>query len=449
MKRDDNVQLNVQAPVIMEYDTVVVGAGVAGISAAVAAARNGMKTLLVERDGCVGGTATTGLMVVFMGVSFDTIKGNCETLLRRVEKNGGAFLGANTPFDPEIFKRESERWLIENGVNMLFHATFAQAIVEDGKITGIIVNVKEGFRTILCQTLIDATGDADVAASAGAEFQHATHTQPMTSIFRMDHVDTPVLMEYVRHNPDQFFNKRGQMTWVEDHDPPFFSIGGFFDIVKAGRESGELDLPHDSIWLGPLPRKGQYFINTTRVPDLDGTSSIDLSKAELEVRRQAWNVADFIVKHFPGFKDAYIIDIAVRVGVRETRRLLGQFVLTGDDLRSGASYEDTIATYDFPMDIHGAVGGEDTHAWGLIDGAYDIPYRVLVPRTVDNLLVSGRCISVDGEAHGSTRSMPCCMATGEAAGVAAAIAIKDGCTTATVDVRKLQKTLVEQGVNLR
>jgi len=447
LKRD--VRFEVSAGILFEYDVVVVGAGVAGISAAASAARSGMRTLLVERDGCAGGTATTGLMVVFMGVSLGTIRGNCETLLRRVERASGAFVAENTPFDPEIFKREAENWLIENGVDMLFHATFSEALVVDGRMAGVVLQLKEGLRTVLAKVVIDATGDADVAFSANAAFQDAPHRQPLTSIFRMDRVDTPTVMAYIKANPDQFFSLKGQVTWREDHDPPFFTLGGFFDLIKEAKAKGELDVPHDSVWLGPLPGEGQYFINATRIGNLDGSSSVDLTRAELELRRQAWDIARFMVKYVPGFESARMLDIAVRVGVRESRKILGQYLLTGDNLRAGAAFDDAIATYDFPMDIHGAKGGEETHSWGLIDSQYDIPYRVLLPRGVDNLLVAGRCISSDSQAHGSTRSMPCCMATGEAAGTAAALAVDAGATTSAVDRAELRRRLIAQGVNLR
>lgn len=445
----NGAKISINAPLLKECDVLVIGAGVAGISAAVAAARNGMKTMLVDRDGCVGGTATTGLMVVFMGVSLNTIKGNCEYLIRRLEAAGGAYVAENTPFDPEIFKREAENWLLENGVELLFHANFAQTLIKENRVEGAVLGLKEGFRTVRCKVLIDTTGDADAAASAGAGMQLEDHLQPMTSIFRMDRVDTPKVIAYIEEHPEQFFRQRGQITWKIDHIPPFFTLGGFFDQIKEARQRGELDLPHDSIWLGPLPRKGQFFINATRVSGLNGSNSVDLTKAEIEARRQAWQIADFMTAHIPGFENARMLDIAVRVGVRETRKIRGQYILTSDDLREGKQFEDAVATYDFPMDIHGAKGKEETHSWGLIDKQYDIPYRVLLPIGIENLLVAGRCISVDTEAHGSTRSMPCCMATGEAAGVAAALAVKEGVAPSSIDYPSLRKLLQAQGVNLR
>lgn len=449
VEKGASFRFSTDVPIISDCDVLVVGAGVAGISAAVASARNNARTLLIERDGCVGGTATTGLMVVFMGVSPNTIKGNCKELLKRLETAGGAFISGNTPFDPEIFKQVAETWLVENHVNLLYHATFVSTIVQDGKAIGVLLHLKEGLRIVLCKVLIDASGDADAAASAGVPFQKTDHLQPMTSVFRMDRVDTPRLMRFIKNNPKQFFSQRGQITWEEQHDPPFFTLGGFFDLIELARANGDLELPHDSIWLGPLPRSGQYFINATRISGLNGSYSSDLSKAELILRKQAWDVSRFLVANVPGFENAHMLDIAVRVGVRETRKILGQYVLTGNDLRNSVRFDDAVVTYDFPMDIHGAAGNEESHEWGLFDGQYDIPYRSLIPKNIDNLLVAGRCISSDSQAHGSTRSMPCCIATGEAAGVAAAIASTCGEIVSKIDYSHLRNLLLDQGVNLR
>ncbi len=206
---------------------------------------------------------------------------------------------------------------------------------------------------------------------------------------------------------------RGQVTWKLDHDPPFFTIGGFFDLIKQAREAGELSLPHDSIWLGPLPTEGHYFINTTRIGKLDGTKSFNLSKAEIELRQQMWEVVRFLVNSVPGFENASLLDSAVRVGVRETRRMVGEYILTGNDLIEGRSFDDAIVNYDFPMDIHGGIGKEETHCWGLIDKPYDIPYRCIIAKVIDNLFVVGRCISVDSGAW-LNQSMSAAWPPGEA-----------------------------------
>lgn len=436
-------------PVLMQVDVAVVGGGVAGIAAAVAAARNGAKTVLIERDGCLGGTATTGLMVVFMGVDFDVLTGTCRDFLERMAARKGAMIGSNTPFDPEVFKSVAEEWLTGHGVQLLYHAWFADVIVRDETVAGVVVELKEGRRAILARQVIDATGDADVVAAAGAPFEKSPAMQPVTSIFRVDHVDLPQLIAYIENNPDQFYNEQGQKTWRLDNDPPFFTIGGFFDLIKKARDQGELDLPHESIWLGPLPRQGELFINTTRVQGVDGTSSLELSRAEVETKRQAWSVWNFLRKHVPGFARAEMVDIAVRMGVRETRRAIGEYVLTKEDLLSGRRFPDAIAMYNFPMDVHGPRGQEEGHGWTVVRNAYDIPFRALIPKGFDGLLVSGRCISSDHEAHGSTRAMPCCMATGEAAGTAAAIASRKGLSARDVNREELRRTLKAQGVMLR
>jgi hypothetical protein len=385
-------------------------------------------------------------MVVFMGVSLKVLRGAFAELIRRLEARNGVFVAENSAFDPEIFKIAAEEWLLEEKVDLLYHAAFSDVLMSGSSVKGLVLQLKEGRRAVLSRVIVDATGDADAAAAAQVSFQATPHEQPMTSVFWMDRVETPKVIQYIETHPDQFFSLPGQKTWYIDRKPPVFTLGGFFGLIKTARESGELYLPHDSIWLGPLPREGQYFINTTRIQGLNGTSSIDLSKAEIEMRKQAWSTAAFLKKYVPGFEHAEMLDIAVRVGVRETRRIIGEYILTKDDLINGAKFDDVIAVYDFPMDIHGPTGQEETHDWKLINGNYEIPYRVLVPQKVDNILVGGRCISVDTQAHGSTRAMPCCMATGEAAGVAAAIACDTGTAVRNIDVKRLQKLLREQGV---
>lgn len=443
------LQPSASIPVLLEADVAVIGGGVAGIAAAVAAARNGARTVLVERDGCLGGTATTGLMVVFMGVDFSVLRGTCYELLQRLEARGGAMIGPNTPFDPEVFKIVAEEWLLENRVTLLYHAWFAEAITTGKIVRGVVVELKEGRRAILARTVIDATGDADVAASAGAPFYKRRETQPVTSVFRVDHVDIPSLIGYIEANPKEFYDAPGQKTWRIEHEPPFFTIGGFFSLIKQARERGDLELPHNSIWLGPLPRQGELFINATRVNAIDGTSSLELSRAEAEVRRQAWSIMNFLRKYVPGFESAQMVDIAPRIGVRETRRITGEYLLTKEDLLSGRRFTDAVATYNFPMDVHAPDGDQEGHGWTLVAHPYDIPYRALIPQGYDGILASGRCISVDPEAHGSTRSMPCCMATGEAAGVAAAIAAGKDLSVRRIKVAELRRTLADQGVVLR
>lgn len=439
-------------PVLMNVDVAVVGGGVAGIAAAIAAAREGAKTVLIERDGCLGGTATVGMMCVFQGVDFSVVRGIFYELVKRLKEWQGIMLDPNAchaPFDPEIFKFISEQLILESNSEILYHACFANAIVRDKVVEGIIVEAEEGRRAILARITVDTSGNANVVATAGAPFEKDEYVQPVTQVFRMDHIDLMRLVEYIKTNPDQFYSAPGQRTWLIDQDPPFFTVGGFFDLIKYARRKKELYLPHDSIWLGTLPRQGELFINTTRVGNVDGTSSVDLSKAVIDTRKQMWSVAKFLIRYVPGFEKAQIVDSGVRIGVRETRRTIGEYMLTKNDLLTGRRFSDAIANYNFPMDVHSPKGKEEGHGWTLVPASYDIPFGCLIPKSYESLLVGGRCISTDHEAHGSTRSMPCCMATGQAAGVAAAIAAKKGITIRDIDVRELREALFRQGVLLQ
>lgn len=445
---DAIVEARRETRVLDSVGVLVVGGGVAGMAAAVAAARNGARTILAERDGCLGGTATMGLMAVLMGVDFDVNRGACHELVSRLAERDGALTGPNVAFDPETFKIVADEWLAANGVELLYHAWFAAPIVEGRTVRGAILEMKEGRRAVLAETTIDASGDGDVAAAAGAQFARDGESQPVTSIFRLDGVDIPPLIRYIEAHPTQFYSAPGQRVWLVDRDPPFFTVRGFFDLIRKAREGGELDLPHDSIALGPLPVPGQVFVNATRIGGVDGTKSRDLTRGEIEARRQAWSVARFLRRHVPGFGGARLIDVAARIGVRETRRIVGDYVLTREDLLAGRRFHDAVARNWFPMDVHGPAGNEEGHGWTVVPAPYEIPFRCLLPRGCEGLLAAGRCISTDHEAHGSIRSMPCCLATGQAAGTAAGLASRQGTPPRSLDYGILRTALMEQGVLL-
>ncbi|RLC36767.1 MAG: FAD-dependent oxidoreductase [Candidatus Nealsonbacteria bacterium] len=441
-----------RVPVLMNVDVAIVGGGVAGIAAAIAAAREGAKTVLIERDGCLGGTATVGMMCVFQGADFSVVRGIFYELVERLKEQQGIVLGSNAchaPFDPEIFKFVSEQMVLESGSKILYHTYFSKVIVRDKVVEGIIVETEGRRCAILAKNTIDTSGNADVIASVNAPFEKNEYVQPVSLVFRMDHIDLMKLVEYIKTNPDQFYSAPGQRTWLIDQDPPFFTVGGFFGLIKYAKSKKELYLPHESIWLGVLPRKGELFINATRVVGVDGLNCIDLTKAIIDTRKQMWSVAKFLIRYVPGFKEAQIVDSGVRIGVRETRRAIGEYMLTKDDLLTGKRFSDAIANYNFPMDVHSPKGKEEGHGWTLVPTSYDIPFRSLIPKNYKRLLVGGRCISTDHEAHGSTRSMPCCMATGQAAGVAAAIAANKGIAIRDIDIRELRNALLKQNVLLK
>jgi len=447
-------------PVITETEVLVVGAGPAGLGAAIASARNGARTLLVERFGFLGGNLTAGLVGPCMtSFSLDgetqLIRGVFEEFVRRMEALGEAIHPSKvaagteycgfityghdkvTPFSPEAAKQVALEMCLESEVDLLLHTFVVDTLVEDapagGAVTGVIVANKSGLGVIRAAVTVDCSADADVAARGGAPFVQGREedglTQPVTLFFRVANVDDDTVRRYVAEHPDDF--------------RPFASL------VKAAREAGELTIPRKGVGLYRTLEPGVWRINTTRIHRIDGTSATDLTKAEIEGRRQVMELMRFFRTWLPGFEHCTLLDTAAMIGVRETRRIEGEYTLTLDDLATGRDFDDVIAFAGYPVDIH-----SPTDDSGGVDGStktanvYQIPYRSLVPSGLDNLLVAGRSISATHEAMAATRVMPPAFAMGEAAGTAAAIALEYRVPVRDVDVPTLQRTLLRQGAYL-
>ncbi len=443
-------------PVARETEVLVVGAGPAGIAAALASARNGARTLLIERFGHVGGNLTAGLVGPCMtSYSLDgqqqLIKGIFEELVLKMEATGGAVHPSKvphssewcgfiefghdkvTPFDPEAIKVAALELLLDAGVEVQFHTFMVDTIVEDGAVTGVIAASKSGLEAYRAMVTIDCSADADVAARGGAAFALGRDedglTQPMTLFFRVANVDDEVVRQYVADHP-------------EDYRP-------FASIVAKAREDGEFPIQRKGVGLYKTLEPGVWRINTTRLHHLDGTDVRDLTTGEIEGRRQVMALMRFLRERLPGFEHATLLDTAEMIGVRETRRIVGEYTLTADDLATGREFDDVIALCGYPVDIHSPTGdgGGTDGAWQTAN-VYQIPYRCLVPRDLDGLLVAGRSISASHEAMGATRVMPPSFAMGEAAGTAAAIALEHRVPVRDVDVADVQRTLVRRGAYL-
>ncbi|OGB95025.1 MAG: hypothetical protein A3G35_10330 [candidate division NC10 bacterium RIFCSPLOWO2_12_FULL_66_18] len=431
-------------------DVLVAGGGMAGIAAAVSAARAGADVLLVERGATLGGIATAGLNCSFMGVDRSVLGGIIWEVLDRLAALEGAIEGVYTPFDPEVFKTVALEMVTEAGVRLLLHSWLLEAVTRRGRVTGVKFVTKAGIRKIAAQAFVDATGDGDLAASAGAPFESGRADgrpgQPMTVMLRMGNVDTRKLIAYTKEHPDQLYQNPLKCVLEERRDPPLFLFSGFFDLIRRAKEAGELYLERESMGLIGLPSKGQVLVNATRVHGMDATDPDGLTKAEVEARRQAWSVVRFLRRHMPGFGEAHLIDTAASIGVRESRRVKGQYMLTREDILGEARFPDAVARNFFPMDIHGPADNPLSHTWLTLrpGGFYEIPYRCLVPLQVKGVLVAGRCISATHEAHGSTRTMPCCLATGQAAGVAAAVAVREGKSPQELDPQLVRRELMQQ-----
>jgi hypothetical protein len=443
-------------PVIAEPDVLVVGAGPAGLAAAIAAARNGARTMIVERFGFVGGNLTAGLVGPCMtSYSLDgetqLIRGVFNEMVLRMEAMGQAIHPSKvpasspwcgfieyghdkvTPFDPEAVKLVGLDMLREAGVEILLHTFVADAIVEDGAVRGVIAVNKSGLQAIRAGVTVDCSADGDVAARAGAAFEYGRDedglVQPMTLFFRVSHVDDAVVEEYVTSHP-------------EDYRP-------FSSIVVAAREAGEFPIPRRGIGIYRTLEPSVWRVNTTRIQRMDGTSAADLTRAEIEGREQIKVLMRFFRERLPGFENAQLYDSAATMGVRETRRIVGEYTLTYEDLASGRHFDDVIALCGYPLDIHSpnSDGGGTTGEMETAN-AYEIPFRSLVPRDLNGLLVAGRCISATHEALSAVRVMPPAFAMGEAAGVAAAMAIEWGRPPREVPVPQLQELLQRQGAYL-
>jgi hypothetical protein len=442
-----------------ETDVLVVGGGPAGIGAAVAAADAGARVILAERYGFLGGNATAALVMPLMsfhtqvpapeqigsslllpndhGPGQSVVAGVLRRLLERLVKAGGAIppslaTGYVVPFDPEWFKLVALELLDDAGVQFLFHA-FASGVLPGN--SGVVFETKSGPLAIRARVIVDCTGDADVAVQAGAPFEVGRAdglVQPMTLMFRVARFQRAAFEAYVREHPRQW---RG--------------VHGLWDLVREATEAGELDLPREDMLFFATPHEGELSVNSTRVTRVNGTDVWDLSYAEWTSRKQMRQIAAFLRRYVPGFDDAYVMQSGVQVGVRETRRVIGEYQLDADDVLGARKFGDAIARGAYPVDIHNPKGS-GTVLKRLPPGeAYDIPLGCLLPRRTERVIVAGRCISGTHEAHSSYRVMPIVMATGQAAGVCAALAARDGVAPRAVHVRAVQRELLRQGASLR
>jgi len=420
-----------EAPVSLSAEVIVCGGGPAGLCAAVAAAQEGADTLLIERYGFLGGMATAGLINPFMPYytgGEQIIEGLFQQIIDRLDAAGGwshrQDEWARDAFDPEIMKLVAQDMVEEAGVELRLHTMVVDASSDDGHVRQALLGSKSGSERAEATIFIDATGDGDLAARAGVPYEQGRPedglSQPMTLMFRMTGVD-------------------------EERMPSREEINRLYDQAKA---VGEIDNPRENVLWFYTTRHGDIHFNTTRVVHHDGTSAADLTAAEMEARRQVQQMVNFLTEKVPGFADAYLSTTGTQIGVRESRRILGEYTLTAEDVLGASKFADGIARGCYDIDIHNP-SGTGTVIKSLPAGeSYDIPYRCLCPRGFDNLLVAGRPISATHQAHSSLRVMPIAAAVGEAAGTAAAMCIAQEQSVTAVDVAKLRERLRRRGANI-
>lgn len=450
-----------------QYDIIVVGGGPAGTVASIAAAREGARVACIERYGFLGGTLTAAMVAPIMGFHAgerQVVRGIPQEIVDRLIALGASpghvpdpidFCYTITPFDYEGLKRVYLEMAVEAGVDLWLHTVFLDAAATDGLIESVRLWQKDGIKDLRASIYIDASGDADLAAAAGAATQIGREqdhrTQPMTLMFRLGNVDWDGVMDHVATDVrevqhGQGVHERIEIEWLRSL--PIRGFAGFSSLVAAARERGEWTVPRDRLLVFEGVRPGEAVVNTTRVLGRLGTVGADLSRAEIEGRQQAYQVVDFLRRHLPGFASAYLLETPAQIGVRETRRIVGDYMLTQEDILSGRKFPDAIACGAYPIDIHDPASAR-LIAKRLPPGEYyTIPYRALLPRGARNLLAAGRCISATHEAFAAFRVSAIVMAIAQAAGTAAALARQGGILPARVNAVTLRTRLRERGAFL-
>jgi hypothetical protein len=442
-----------EIPVLLEADVVVVGGGTTGPLAAIAAARRGRKVILIERFGSLGGILTLGLNTKPSGALLGGIPleiwnaarsaGGAGEDYMATTKTGGVRIAS--PADPEVMKMLLTRLCAEAGVQILFETFVSNPVVEGGVVTGVVIEGKGGRQFVGTRVLIDCSADADMAAKAGAPFVMGSgdgdpKMQPVSMYFIMKNVDLERLADWARACDD--IPARAIPPTPEGLAYGLW-LTGFNGMLRRFQDETGVRLQRENITLKTTD--GQMYVNATRVLGVNVFSPAEFTGAVLECYRQIEGVTRFLRERVPGFEHARIGQVSPILGVRETRHIAGEYTLTGRDSRGGVRFEDSIAADSSALDIHEPKGGDvDFQSMP----PYEIPYRCLLPKAVEQMLVAGRCISADHEAHARSRNMPACMATGQAAGIAAAIAVEEGVTVRNVSVPKVQAALRALGMPL-
>lgn len=443
---------------LLTTEIAVIGGGPSGLIAAKAASREGKKVILIERNGYLGGCATMSLVVPLMSFHAgdkQIIKGYAQELIDKISGLGGTIghtmdplgVGASiTPVDTEVYKYAAQEFLLEENVQILYHTELIDVEKDKGDISSIIVKTRSGMYKIKADRYIDATGDGDLAYLSEAPMTVGRHKdgkcQPMSMMFKVGNVDIDKIIEYADANPEEFvihpkLDSLGEAKRI--------AVSGFFRQVSEAQQKGDLTLNRDRVLFFELNRRGEIAVNMSRVIDKISVRDFDLSEATIEGRRQVFEIMSFFKKFIPGFENAILIESGNQIGVRESRRIIGDYTINEHDVVEGKLFDDTIALGSWPIDIHDPEGKSleiKEMKWGTY---YGIPYRCLIPKDINNLIVTGRTISATHEAFASTRVSPICMALGQAAGIAAALSLEKDTVFRKLPYDELKNTLIKTG----
>ena len=437
-------------PVLTETDVLVVGSGPGGLSAALAAAREGVDTVLVERFGCFGGNITqAGVESLAWYRHEKTVEAGG---IGREFENRAMQMGAtrdepqslSQALNTELFKHVADVMVREAGVRPLLHCYGVQAVMEGNTIKGIVTESKSGRQAILAKRVIDATGDADIAHLAGVPYRQSPDETLMgvTTTFGCSGVNIQRFHEYVKAHPP----KLGDWDDLDENNGKESELFSPYleEPFNKAREAGEL--PKDA-WIkgtwSSLTEAGEAtYLNVVVIDKINPTDVSALTYAEMKGRELVLGALGALKKYTPGFENACLRTFGSSVGIRESRKIIGAYTITEHDVRHQARFDDAIGIFPEFLDAYGVVIIPTTGRY------FQVPYGIVLPKEVDNLLVAGRCVAGDRISHAATRQMMCCAVTGQGAGTAAAVSIKNRVTCAAVEIRTVQKALERQGVRI-
>jgi hypothetical protein len=435
-------------PIMAETDVLVVGSGPGGLAAALAAAREGVDTMLVERHGCFGGNITQAMVgsIAWYRHEKTVDSGGIGTEFERRAKEIGASQpdpeGVGELLDADMFKVVADRLVQEAGIVPVLHCFAVDVIMEGRIVKGIITESKSGRQAILTKRIIDATGDADIAYRAGAPYHMAPKEELMavTVGFGCSGVDVEKFLQYVKENPSRLSDWGKETTGKEDDLFDTFITEPFIKAQEAGEMPKEASVI--GFWDGLTEAGEATNIDVAHVFGIDPTDVWDLTEAEIKGRQRALWAVEALKKYTPGFENARLRTFGSSLGTRESRKIVGAYTLTEQDVKNEARFEDSIGIFPEFLDSVPVVIIPTTGRY------FHVPYGIILPQKVRNLLVAGRCVSADKVAFAATRQMMCCTVTGQGAGVAAAVSVKTGVECSAVDIIHVQKALEKQGVRV-
>ncbi len=425
-----------------EYDIIVAGAGIAGISAAVKAGSLGCSVLLIEHYPFAGGMSSAGMVSPFMK-SVTGGKNLVQGIYKQIEaglRDMGGMI--DNGFYSWAFRSVANHLLHQSNVDIAYNADVVSVDVENSKVKSLDIATPYGISKVKGKQFIDTTGDAQLVVMGNFPWlkgdEKTGKLQTLTLFFRMGGIDVEKTAEYSKTHKEDFL---GWMDFQFDFSR-IISIAGYKGLIRKAQAEGRFPMDVEYVFFTTLPASGEGSFNTTNILGIDPSTSVALTQAELEGHRQVAQIVDFLNADVPGFENAFLIDTAVQVGVRETRRAEAQYMMTGDDILKAAKFEDAVARGCYGVDIHGQKG-EKSRMDELEEGAwYDVPLRSLRVKDADNLMVAGRCIGATREGQAALRIQPTASATGEACGAAAALAVKMNLPLYQVPYQKLRELLV-------